>query len=150
MLRCSFCVRLTAPFIFLSDLPQTFCACAPIVLHMYKKYEANWTNIKGGYHSYTKAAPPQSWSDLTLALRKICRVIFLHLGRSSFTLYCARWRYSESCGGAAQRGEVLKHQAPNQACMRGKRNRGFEVTDRSYPSLKGGLSFSAAACSIWD
>ena len=33
---------------------------------MHKKFELNWTKIKGGYHSYTKAAPQQSYNDLTL------------------------------------------------------------------------------------
>ena len=27
---------------FLSDLPQTSCACAPIVPHMHKNFEVNW------------------------------------------------------------------------------------------------------------
>ena len=35
-------------------------------LSMDKKFEVNWTNIKGGCQSYTKAPPQQSWSDLTL------------------------------------------------------------------------------------
>ena len=51
----------------LSDLPQTSNACALIVLHIHKKFEVNWTKIKGGYQSYTKAAPQQSWIDLILA-----------------------------------------------------------------------------------
>ena len=33
---------------------------------MHKKFEVNWTNIKEGCQSYTKAAPQQSWSDLSL------------------------------------------------------------------------------------
>ena len=33
---------------------------------MHKKFEVNWTKINGGCQSYTKAAPQQSWSDLTL------------------------------------------------------------------------------------
>ena len=33
---------------------------------MQKKFEVNQTNIKGGCQSYIKAAPQQSWSDLTL------------------------------------------------------------------------------------
>ena len=33
---------------------------------MHKKSEVNWTNIKGGCQLYTKAAPPEFWSDLTL------------------------------------------------------------------------------------
>ena len=32
----------------LSDLPQTSCACALIVLDMHKKFEVNWTKIKEG------------------------------------------------------------------------------------------------------
>ena len=35
---------------------------------MHKKFEVNRTNIVGGCHSYIKAAPQQSWSDLTLSL----------------------------------------------------------------------------------
>ena len=50
----------------MSDLLQTSCACASIVLHMDKNFEINWTKIEGGCQSYTKAAPQQSWSDLTL------------------------------------------------------------------------------------
>ena len=34
---------------------------------MHKKFEVYWTKIKGSCQSYTKAAPQQSWSDLTLA-----------------------------------------------------------------------------------
>ena len=33
---------------------------------MRKKFEANQTKIKGGCQSYTKAAPQQSYNDLTL------------------------------------------------------------------------------------
>ena len=33
---------------------------------MHKKFEVNQTKIKGGYQSYTKAAPQQSENDLTL------------------------------------------------------------------------------------
>ena len=33
---------------------------------MHKKFEVNQTKIKGGCQSYTKAAPQQSYSDLTL------------------------------------------------------------------------------------
>ena len=31
-----------------------------LVLHMHKKFEVNWTNIKGGCQSYTKVAPRES------------------------------------------------------------------------------------------
>ena len=48
------------------NLPQTSSTCAPIVLHMHKKFEVNQTKIKGGCQSYTKAAPKESWNDLTL------------------------------------------------------------------------------------
>ena len=34
---------------------------------MHKKFEVNRTKIKGGCQLYTKAAPQQSWSDLTLS-----------------------------------------------------------------------------------
>ena len=34
---------------------------------MLKKFEVNWTKIKGGCQLYTKAAPWESMSDLTLA-----------------------------------------------------------------------------------
>ena len=44
----------------MSNLPQTSCASAPIVLHMQKKFEVNQTKIKGGSQSYTKAAPWES------------------------------------------------------------------------------------------
>ena len=44
----------------LSDLPQTSSACAPIVLHMHKKFEVNQTKIKGSCQSYTKAPPQES------------------------------------------------------------------------------------------
>ena len=33
---------------------------------MHKKFELNRTKIKGGCQSYTKAAPKESWNDLTL------------------------------------------------------------------------------------
>ena len=33
---------------------------------MHKKFEVNWTKIKGGCQSYRKAAPQESWIDLTL------------------------------------------------------------------------------------
>ena len=33
---------------------------------MQKKFEVNWTKIKRGCQSYTKAAPRESWSDFTL------------------------------------------------------------------------------------
>ena len=33
---------------------------------MHKKLEVNRAKIKGGCQSYTKAAPQESWSDLTL------------------------------------------------------------------------------------
>ena len=56
----------------LSDLPETSCACAPIVLHMYKKFQVNRTKIKGGCQSETKAAHCYSCTDLTL-------VIFINL-----------------------------------------------------------------------
>ena len=35
---------------------------------MLKKFEVNWAKIKGGCQSYTKAAPKESWNDLTLAI----------------------------------------------------------------------------------
>ena len=35
-------------------------------MNIYKKFEVNRTKIKGGCQLYTKAAPQQSWSDLTL------------------------------------------------------------------------------------
>ena len=38
-----------------------------LLVHMGKKFEVNQTKIKGGCQWYTKAAPQQSWSDLTLA-----------------------------------------------------------------------------------
>ena len=37
-------------------------------MHIHKKFEVNWTKIKGSCQSYTKAAPQQSWSDLTLGM----------------------------------------------------------------------------------
>ena len=33
---------------------------------MHKKFEVNWTKIKGGCKSYTKAAPQESENDLGL------------------------------------------------------------------------------------
>ena len=55
----------------LSDFPQTSCACAPVVLHMLKKFQVNPTKIKGGCQSDTKAEPQESWSDLTLGRKHI-------------------------------------------------------------------------------
>ena len=40
--------------------------CAPIVLHIHKKFELNRIKIKGGCQSNTKAAVRESWSNLTL------------------------------------------------------------------------------------
>ena len=51
----------------LSDLPQTSCACAPIVLHMHNKFETNRSKIKGDCQSWTKAAHQHFWIDMTLA-----------------------------------------------------------------------------------
>ena len=39
----------------LSDIPQTSCACAPILAHMHKKFEVNRTKIKGGCQYHTKS-----------------------------------------------------------------------------------------------
>ena len=50
----------------MSDLPETSCACATIVLHMYKKFQVNRTKIKGECQSETKAAYCYSCTDLTL------------------------------------------------------------------------------------
>ena len=62
------------------NLPQTSSTCAPIVLHMHKKFEVNRTKIKGGCQSYTKAAPKESWNDLTLV------TTYLHIrARKSFS-----------------------------------------------------------------
>ena len=41
---------------------------------MHKKFEVNRTKIKGGCQSYTKAAPQQSWSDLTLVENKMQKI----------------------------------------------------------------------------
>ena len=49
-----------------------------MVLYMHKKFEVNHTKIKGSCQSYTKAAPQQSWSDLTLGM------FFLYLFNLSF------------------------------------------------------------------
>ena len=35
---------------------------------MEKKFEVNRTKIKGACQSYTKAAPRESWRDLTMAI----------------------------------------------------------------------------------
>ena len=50
----------------LSDVPETSCACALIVLHMYKKFQVNRTKIMGVCQSETKAAHCFSCSDSTL------------------------------------------------------------------------------------
>ena len=50
----------------LSDLPQTSCAYAPIVLHMHKKFEVNRTKIKGGCQWSRKVRPLNSQPDLPL------------------------------------------------------------------------------------
>ena len=50
----------------MSDLPETSCIRAPIVLHMHKKFQVNRTKIKEGCQSYTKAAHQDSKSDLPL------------------------------------------------------------------------------------
>ena len=52
----------------MSDLAQTSCACAPIVLHMHKKFELNWTKIKGGCQSCRKVVAHDSRSDLPLVV----------------------------------------------------------------------------------
>ena len=56
---------------------------------MHKKFEVNWAKIKGGCHSYTKSAPQQSWSDLTMCVHnKALGLVFLirHLVRSFLDL----------------------------------------------------------------
>ena len=58
------------------DLSQTSSTSATIVLHMYKKFEVNWTKIMGGCQSYTKAAPRESGTNLTLL--SIILILDLH------------------------------------------------------------------------
>ena len=55
--------------------PQTSCACAPIVLHMHKKFELNRTKIKGGCQSCRKVVAHDSRSDLPLVA--LCLVIYI-------------------------------------------------------------------------
>ena len=50
----------------MSDLSQTSCAFAPIVLHMHKKFEVNQTKIKCGCQSERKVVSHDSKSDLPL------------------------------------------------------------------------------------
>ena len=62
----------------MSDLPETSCACAPIVLHIYKKFQVNRKKIKGGCQSETKAAHCYSCTDLTLGIKSFLTFIKWH------------------------------------------------------------------------
>ena len=55
----------------MSDLPETSCACTPTVLHMYNKFQVNWTKIKGGCQSEWKMKAHYSKSDLPLVINKL-------------------------------------------------------------------------------
>ena len=75
-------IRLTAPL----DL------CLMNHKLLVKKFEVNRTKIKAGCQLYTKAAPQQSWSDLTLARNLFRRIIakarFLSLYSTTYLILC--------------------------------------------------------------
>ena len=73
------------------NLPQTSSTCAPIVLHMHKKFEVNRTKIKGGCQSYTKAAPKESWNNLTLDTSKIKIGMKYTIGGSWGKFFMSDW-----------------------------------------------------------
>ena len=51
-------------------------ALAILLEHMHKKFEINWTKIKGGYQSGRKVVTHDSKSDLPLRISQICSFIF--------------------------------------------------------------------------
>ena len=62
----------------MSDLAQTSCACAPILVHMHEKFELNQTKIKGVCQSGTKVAAHDFKSDLSpVSQKSILKIIWI-------------------------------------------------------------------------
>ena len=74
----------------MSDLPQTFCACAVQYVTLHKKFKVNHTKIKGGCQSGRKVLPHNSKDHLPLEFpKKIVKWPNVRI-RNKIQLFCRR------------------------------------------------------------
>ena len=65
---CSFSFQFIAPLNLCSIYLKFIWALAKLSEHMHKKFEVNWTKIKGGCQSERKVSQLNSYSKMPLAL----------------------------------------------------------------------------------